>query len=617
MTATRSDPAGIPWYKTLQARMVVIFFLIILMAMLLATNYLSYSLERYSIDEHRAWLGGLAETVAGAASEPLAQRASDPRAAGRLEALHLTLMTHAGQGVELSVVDLNGDVISSSRPELVGTRPSDPEIVQALKEGASPAAVRLDPGTGRRKIFLATPVALEGRVVGAVALVGSLDRIDATLQGMRLILLTTTLVALLIAGLLSFLLARTITVPVHELTARAAELAGGRFDRLIDVHSEDEVGRLAGMFNHLTVRLRDTLDEISAEKRKAEAILSHMTDGVVALDPEARVILINPAAARLLGLEAGQAGRRLLEVAPGLPLAGPLARALGGEEVPADGVPLLFPWGGLTLAAGLTPLRDASGRVAGAVAVFHDVTEREKLEALRREFVANVSHELRTPLTTIKSYIETILDGAVDDPALVERFLRVAAGETDRMARLVNDLLTLSQLDSGRIRLDLRPLDPGDLVRAVGERFSERCHKKGIALEVRTTASLPQIEADRDRLEQVLTNLVSNAVDFTPAGGRFEIGAEAVPGGVVLAVRDTGVGIPPDDLPRIFERFYRVDKARSREYGGTGLGLAIARELVEAHGGRIAIDSTLGEGTTVRVTLPAPAQPAGRGVEEA
>lgn len=594
--------------------MVVIFFLIILMAMLLATNYLSYSFQRYAIEEHRAWLRQLAEAVAGASGEPLGRLAADPRTAGRLEALHLTLMTHAGQGIELAVVNREGDVVSASRPELVGTRPTDPDIARALEGLASPGAVRPDPGTGRRKIFLATPVAFDGRVVGAVALSGSLDRIDAMLQRLRAILMTATLVALLIAGLLSFLLAHTITAPVHELTARAVELAGGRFDRLIEVRSEDEVGRLAGMFNHLTVRLRDTLDEISAEKRKAEAILTHMTDGVVALDGEGRTILVNPAAARLLGLEAGEAaGRRLLEAAPGLPLAEPLGRALAGEEVPAaDGAPLLFPWGGLVLAAGLTPLRDAAGRVAGAVAVFHDVTGQEKLEAMRREFVANVSHELRTPLTTIKSYVETILDGAVDDPRLAERFLRVVAGETDRMARLVNDLLTLSQLDSGRIRLEPRPLDPADLVRAVAERFGERCRKKGITLEVEAGAGLPRLAGDRDRLEQVLTNLVSNAVDFTPSEGRITISAEPVPGGVVLAVRDTGAGIPPEDLPRIFERFYRVDKARSREFGGTGLGLAIARELVEAHGGRIAIESALGRGTAVRVTLPAPA-PEARG----
>ncbi len=606
------DLTGIPWPRSLQARMAVIFFLIILLAMVVVGNYLSRSLERYYLQQHRDWLRQVAETVAGFTGDPLERLAADPQAPGQIESIEKIVGIYSGQDVELSVLDLQGVVISSTSYGLVGTRLADPQVRRAL-DGLPPAGeLRTDPETARRKIYLAAPVSAGGRVVGAVFLAGSLERVDTTLRGVRAILLTATLLALVIAAGVSLLLARTITGPIHELTARAVELAGGRFDRLLEVRSGDEVGRLAETFNHLTVRLRETLDEISAEKQKAEAILTHMTDGIVAVDGAGRVILANPAAARLLGVAQDRlVGRPLLEAVPGLPLEEPLTAALRGEgagregDGPGAGKPLLVRAGELVLTADLAPLRDKAGRITGVVVVLHDVTGQERLEALRREFVANVSHELRTPLTTIKSYVETILDGAVDDPQVAEGFLRVVAGEVDRMTRLVSDLLTLSHLDSGRMRLELQSLDPNELVRSVAGKFEERCRRKDIELVVRPAGGLPPVDGDRDRLEQVLANLIANAIDFTPPGGRIEVATGLAPEGVTVTVRDTGVGIPAEDLPRVFERFYRVDKARSREYGGTGLGLSIARELTEAHGGRISIDSAPGRGTEVRVTLPA------------
>lgn len=481
---------GIPWYKSLQARMVVIFFLIILLTMQLVGAYLLYSLESFYVARHEEWLRKLAGNLSGVAGEPLAELTENPTALTPYEDLEKYLLAHSGQDIEVSITDREGTVIISSNTAMPDRRLTAPEVREALS-GEGPSNVRTDEA-GRRKIHLALPVAgREGRVVGTVYLIGSLERIDATLTGMRTILFSTTLLALAIAAVLSFFLSRTITVPVHNLTARAADLAGGRFDRLIEVVSEDEIGRLAGMFNHLTVRLRETLEEISAEDR------------------------------------------------------------------------------------------------------------------MRREFVANVSHELRTPLTTVRTYAETLLEGGADtDAETSARFLRVIMGETDRMARLVEDLMTLSRLDSDRIQLDRHELDVTDVVTEVAERFAERCRRKKIDLRVTAAPDLPPVTADRDRLEQVLTNLLGNAVDFTPEGGTISIGAERVGEKVAVSVRDSGVGIPAEDLPRIFDRFFRVERGRSREFGGTGLGLSIARDLVEAHGGRIAIESETGDGTEVRFTLP-------------
>jgi two-component system sensor histidine kinase VicK len=252
-----------------------------------------------------------------------------------------------------------------------------------------------------------------------------------------------------------------------------------------------------------------------------------------------------------------------------------------------------------------TPIHRREVGITGTIAVLQDVTEQEKLEASRREFVANVSHELRTPLTTIKSYTEALDDGALDDPPLASRFVGVIQNETGRMIRLVTDLLHLSRLDSKEALMRKQPTDVLEMLEDVADRFSFQMQQKDIGSEVKVGAGLPKALCDRDQIDQVLDNLVSNALKYTQPGGSITMGAVQAPGGMLaIAVQDTGIGIPKKDLDRIFERFYRVDKARSRSMGGTGLGLSIAREIVMAHGGTISIQSELGQGTKVTFTLP-------------
>jgi two-component system sensor histidine kinase VicK len=261
----------------------------------------------------------------------------------------------------------------------------------------------------------------------------------------------------------------------------------------------------------------------------------------------------------------------------------------------------------------LTPLGD-DGEVQGSVAVLYDVTARERLEAVRKELVANVSHELRTPITTVELYVESLLEWGLDDPRDARQKLHVVADEVDRMARLINDLLELSKLDDRKIVRNRQSVDMRTLCRTVQERFDERAHQKGVRIILDPSANLPEepfhAEVDADRILQVLTNLVSNSLDFTLPGGEIRLGVEASAHDTLsIEVSDTGVGIPARDLPRIFDRFYRVEGSRSREHGGSGLGLAIAKEIVEAHGGTIDIESQEGVGTTIRFTLPREAQP--------
>ncbi len=483
------------------------------------------------------------------------------------------------------------------------------EVVAATWEVEDPAAMKDDllvrtAISGRRgeeftadSFRLALPVRREGKVVGAVFVAASLEEARRSLQRVGWILLLAFAGALVLAGALGGILAGAVIGPVRELTRAVRRLGGGHFSE-IPVRSDDEVGELARGFNHLAARLRETLEEISAEREKAEAIVSHLADGVIAVDEKGRVVAANRAAENLLGVVLS--GKRMEEVLG----EGPAVEAL--REALESGSPSgerRLERGGKTLRFRVTPLR-AGERWRGAVAVIHDVTEEERLSRLQKEFVANVSHELRTPLGTLRSYLDTLLEGADEDPELRRRFLRVMDGETERMTRLVNDLLVLSRLDSREEMLSLSPLDVGFLVREVAEKFRRRCEEKGLALEVEVRGEPGEVLGDGTRLEQVLTNLLTNALDFTPPGGRITLVVEPEEEKVRVAVRDTGVGIPPEDLPRVFERFYRVDKARSRQFGGTGLGLAIARELVEAHGGEMDISSRWGEGTEVWFRLP-------------
>lgn len=598
-------------FRSLQARLVLVYLLLVLVAMELTGVYLLGSLETYYLNAFRTTLSAQAQLLGGMA---VAHLAPPGKVGPDREAIaNLVANWPAETGISVAILSPDGEVLGASRRQVaqVGQRLQTDEISHALG-GSVGELIARDPVTGERTMVRATPLFSEGRVVGVVYMRGSLERSYEVLGNIRRMVLAGTGIALVVSAVLGTALARTITGPVRELTARAAGMARGQFDPAIPVRSADEVGRLAETFNYLAGRLKETLAEISGERQKLETILAHMADGLIALDREGRIIKVNPAAARLLAAQPGDLiGLSPGEAWPASPLADLLERAVTGGE---SGSLEVRPQGerGPVLVAEATPLRAEGGAPAGAVLVLHDITELERLDRMRREFVANVSHELKTPLTTVKSYVETLLDGAADDPALRARFLGVVAAETDRMVRLVRDLLQLSQMDQGILPFQIEPCSLPELVEGVLARLSLTASRRRLAIERDWPPDLPLCLGDRDRLEQVVLNIVANAIEFTPEGGtiRLSIHVEhAAPPArsgpfLRLSVRDTGPGIPPEDLPRIFERFYRVDKARSRTLGGTGLGLAIAKGIVEALGGEIRITSELGRGTEVQVFLP-------------
>ena len=412
------------------------------------------------------------------------------------------------------------------------------------------------------------------------------------------IVMQAMMFGLLAAILLSFLLSKTITTPIERITEGAKSIAEGNFDQDLGVQSSDEIGELTRSFNYMARRLKSTVGEVQGERDKLNTLFLHMSDGVAAFTTDGRLIHMNPAAESLLGVRMeDDLGFDEMFADLDMPNSDETAmRTFLTSEITRFGRVLsvtLAPYGAL----------DGEG---GVIAVIHDITEQRRLDDARREFVANVSHELRTPLTNIRSYTETLLDAAGDIPIDTEKqFIGVISSESERMARIVTDLLTLSKLDYGRMELRMTRFSLADMLHNVANAMKLTAEDSGHELAVDTPDDLPKIVGDRERIEQVVVNILSNAVKYTPSGGHIRLSARELSGNRVrITVEDDGVGIPAADVPRLFERFYRVDKARSRAAGGTGLGLAIAKEIVEQHEGKIALASEYGKGTTVTITLP-------------
>jgi len=515
-------------------------------------------------------------------------------------------------GARVTLIALDGRVLGDSEVTpadlpRVENHAGRPEVRAAL-EGHTGQDLRRSVTIDAPLLYVAVPVTDGGTALGVLRLALPLSVVTASHAALHRVMLLGGAVALAVALGIGLFVARRVTRPVVEMQAIARRMAEGDFAARAPVRSPDEIGQLGRALNAMAARVRDRLEDLEQEQAKVAAILDGMVEGVIAVDGHDHVLLMNERARVICGAGAVRAERKpLLEVIRNADLHALLreTRAAGAATVSRE----------LTLAgpvdrrlqANAVPLRLGPDET-GAVMVLHDVTELRRLELVRTEFVANVSHELRTPLTAIRGYLETLLSGALDEREHARRFLEIVARHTERLGRLLDDLTDLSNIELGRVALRREAVALEDAVDSVLAICRPRADAGRVVLEAALPAAALRVEADRDRLIQILLNLVDNAVKYTPEGGRVSVAARAVdPARVEITVADTGVGIPAADLPRITERFYRVDKARSRELGGTGLGLAIVKHLVIAHGGSLAIESEPGRGTTVQVTLPAAA----------
>ena len=475
--------------------------------------------------------------------------------------------------------------------------PPPPEVVAALS-GTDGRGVRFDPATGEDRVFAAAPVGEKGAFTEVVHV--SMPAIWAWRQLQRVLPAFggALLLGLVAAGFVGARLARSLTDPVEELTRAAERLREGQLDTTVQIRTRDEIGRLGEAFTAMAGRLRETIHGLTEERHKLEAILTSMVDAVVAIDRQGRVIMVNLAAEDLLGVRREEViGRPAAEVLPATLCAlvqdAVAQRRLVAAELPGES-------GERLVEIRCAPIQ-GNGKDAGTVAVLRDVTELRRSERLRRELTANVSHELRTPLTSIKGFSETLLGGAMRDETTSRRFLEIINAEADRLVKLVDDLMDLSRLEARGVALELAPVDLPALIEEMVAHL--RPLAGGRHLDVCAGPRGTMVLGDRNRLAQVLTNLIDNAIKFTTERGRVEITWQDQNGSVLVTVRDDGRGIPASDLPHIFQRFYKADRSRSAN-SGSGLGLAISRHIVEAHGGRITVHSREGNGTTFAVVLP-------------
>ncbi len=471
------------------------------------------------------------------------------------------------------------------------------EVQQALVSGNG-SVVRYSDTLRVNMMYVALAGNNPGEAVLRLAL--PLDYLDAAKSSMNKVLGTAVLILLILALVFSAFLAKRTSQPIRAIAEAAARFGAGERGVRMPVHGKDEIGYLGTVLNQMASRLEDQMESLASERQRLDAILNGMGEGVMVLDPNGTITLLNPALRNQLDLVGEVIGKPLVEVCrhPDLLQAYNEHRKTGGEVL--DEISLTG--SRTTLSTHWVPLYDNQGTVA----VFHDISDMKRTEAIRRDFVANVSHELRTPVAVIKGYAETLLDGALDDlPERGRHFISIIASHTERLTNLINDILTLSRLESNQTNLKLDPLDLSLTVRNATTLLKEHALGKGIDLSIQCPEQLPKIMADHGQLEQVILNLVDNAIKYTPDGGTVTVTTAEKDGNLLLSVKDTGMGIPHKDLPRIFERFYRVDEARSREQGGTGLGLAIVKHIVHLHGGKITVDSEAGRGSCFTVSLKA------------
>ena len=531
-------------------------------------------------------------------------------------------------GARVTVLGSDGTVLvdSAEEPPSSENAASLPEVRDAFTNGEA-ESVRRSPELNRDLAYRAVRHQLPSGANVVLRMAVPVGEVRGAIAVVRSRLVVVSLIILLLGGAVSLMLSRGFSMRVERLKDFAGRVAGGDFRPLELEDTEDELTDLARALNETAARLAENIRTLTDERNRSSAILRSMVEGVAVIDAKERVVFCNQAFAEILGVDAaGSQDRPLLEVVRQADLVALARRALqSGEHLEGDLVlGTVSPQNFGVTAAPITALASsASGRASappsaqstdngaprpepqqGAVIVLHDISELRRLERVRQDFVANVSHEFKTPLTAIQGFSETLLTGALEDEKNNRRFLEIIRDHAARLGRLTDDLLKLARIEAGKLELEFQRVAIADIIESCATTTLMRASRRELSLDVNFPPALPPVRGDASLLREVLQNLLDNAVQYTQPGGKITLSAAPRDSEVVVTVADTGIGIPVAEKERIFERFYRVDAARSREVGGTGLGLSIAKHIVEAHGGRIWVDSSVGQGSQFHFSIP-------------
>ncbi|EAG1016310.1 PAS domain-containing protein [Listeria monocytogenes] len=506
----------------------------------------------------------------------------------------------------ITVIDSKGDVVADTKkdPQKLDNHMNRPEVTDILKKGESVSiSIRESDSLGYSMLYVAVPVKHQSKTDGVLRISISLESVDAAVAKLWGNLALIFGIALVIIAAISVFIARKITRPVREIIEVSTDLANHKYDSRIHGKISGELQDLSISVNTLAESLETQMFEIKQNEQRLNAIVQNLVSGVMLINVDKQVIMTNRTMYQILG-ETEITGKPFYEVIKSFALSQLIEATFETKTIQQKEIILYFPRE-MILDASVSPILGENGEITGIILLLHDITQIRHLENVRSEFVTNVSHELKTPVTALKGFAETLLDGAMYDEMLLKKFLTIIKEESDRLHRLIMDILALSRIEQNPVPENVELLEVDEVIEQSARTIFEMATEKNIQVIIpEKTIPSVTIETDRDKLQQILINLLSNAINYTPVDGKVEVKLIEQEAEVIIEVTDNGIGIPAKDIDRVFERFYRVDKARSRHSGGTGLGLSIVKHLVENCGGRIEVESQEEVGSTFRVTLP-------------
>ena len=594
------------WLKQLQSlhtKLVIVYVLLIIIGMQIIGLYFTNSLEKELTNNFMKNIKQYATQL-----EVNIERIYKDNPSNAQKEVQSLLNEYANRQEieEIRFIDKDQIIMATAKlssHSLINQKVNDNSVQKAISLGeANSHNVLKDYGNGKERIWIYNlPVKNDNDVIGNIYIESNINDVYNQLNNINQIFIIGTAISLFITVILGFFIARTITRPITDMRNQTVEMSKGNYTQRVKIYGNDEIGELALAFNNLSKRVQEAQANTESEKRRLDSVITHMSDGIIATDRRGRIRIVNDMAIKMLGMaKEDLIGYYMLNV---LKIEGDFSL----EEIQENNDSILIDMNeeeGIIARVNFSTIVQDTGFVNGYIAVLHDVTEQQQVERERREFVANVSHELRTPLTSMNSYIEALEEGAWKDENLAPSFLSVTREETERMIRLVNDLLQLSKMDNETEQITKEIVDFNMFINKIINRHEMAAKDTTFVREIPNETIFTEI--DPDKMTQVFDNVITNAMKYSRGDKRveFHVKQNALYNRMTIRIKDNGIGIPINKVDKIFDRFYRVDKARTRKMGGTGLGLAISKEIVEAHNGRIWANSVEGQGTSIFITLP-------------